>query len=134
MIELIGVFFRCIIEKMSFHEKWVEWISMCAKIVNYSIMINGEGVGNSSPRRGLWQDEPLSPYLFIICIEALTTLSKLLTLEEIFIVLKCVKEHQSSHTYYMLTIVFCFARPQKERNKHLKIYREGLWESIGTSH
>jgi hypothetical protein len=47
---------------------------LCVEIVNYSIIVNGHMVGHVVPGRGLWQGDPLSPCLFIICAEGLTAL------------------------------------------------------------
>jgi hypothetical protein len=46
----------------------------CIKTVRYSILINGQLVGNICPTRGIRQGDPLSPYLFILCAKALTSL------------------------------------------------------------
>ena len=43
-------------------------------IVSYSILVNGEPKGLIKPSRGLHQGDPLSPYLFIFCVEGLNAL------------------------------------------------------------
>ena len=48
----------------------------CATIVSYSIRINGVPRGNIFPSRGIRQGDPLSPYIFILCAEGLSSLIK----------------------------------------------------------
>lgn len=55
---------------MGLCQKWVDWILLCVESVDY----NGEKVGHVVPGRGLKQEDMLSPYLFILCAEGLSSL------------------------------------------------------------
>jgi hypothetical protein len=67
-------FIEAIMRKMGFSDRWVNLILECARIVTYAILINGRPVGNIKPTRGIQQGDTLSPYLFILCAEGLSSL------------------------------------------------------------
>ena len=61
-------------EKLGFDNRWIDLIMMCVKSVNYAIVVNGVPCGNIWRTRGIWQGEPISPYLFFICAEVLSSM------------------------------------------------------------
>ena len=63
-----------IMGKLGFHDMWISLVMRCVSSVSYTMPINSQPCGHIIPTRELWQGDPLSPYLFLICAEGLSTL------------------------------------------------------------
>ncbi|KAH1131800.1 hypothetical protein J1N35_003178 [Gossypium stocksii] len=62
--------------RMGFDQKWIDAIMKCISTVSYSVVVNGNIGEIFYPTRGLRQGDPLSPFLFLICGEGLSSLMR----------------------------------------------------------
>nr|GEX77953.1 RNA-directed DNA polymerase, eukaryota, reverse transcriptase zinc-binding domain protein [Tanacetum cinerariifolium] len=60
-----------ILDKLAFGIRWRNWIKNILMSARTSILINGSPSSEFSLKRGLRQEDPLSPFLFIIVMEGL---------------------------------------------------------------
>ncbi|VFQ96624.1 unnamed protein product [Cuscuta campestris] len=65
---------RGILTHMKFPEQFVRWVIFCVTTPSYSLVVNGEPHGYFKGTNGLRQGDPISPLLFVLVMEYLTSL------------------------------------------------------------
>ena len=115
-------FLEEIMRKLGFNERWINLMMVCVKSVTYSILMNGEPCGMIQPTRGIRQGDPLSPFLFLLCIEELNGLIKKVDVEgEIHGFSLCRRGPKLTHLLFADgSLLFCRAN-MEECNKALEI-------------
>ena len=87
--------------KMGFKDKWIGLIMGCVKTVTYSILVNGEPQRMIQPTRGIRQGDPLSPFLFLLCIEGLHgIINKAASMREITVFSLCKRGPKLTHLLF----------------------------------
>ena len=64
-------FIRNVLKAFRFPDELIKLIMSCVTFTTISILLNGVKLSSFQPTRGIRQGNPLSPYLFILCMEYL---------------------------------------------------------------
>jgi hypothetical protein len=77
-------FLLYMLRRCGFGQKWCSWIEFCISSASFSVLINGSPAGFFNSSRGIRQGDPLSPFLFVIVMEAFSRMVKALTDHSLF--------------------------------------------------
>lgn len=72
-------FIREVLVSLNFPQKFIHWLMLCITTARYSVVLNGNAVGYFKGGRGIRQGDPVSPYVFVLCMEVLSRMLKTAT-------------------------------------------------------
>ena len=109
----------------------------CIKSVIYSVLVNGEPKGLIIPSRGIRQGDPLSPYLFLLCLEGLNGLIQhAVDGGQIEGFSLCRSSTKISHLFFADdSLLFCRARVEDVEaiQALLNLYEKALGQKINSA-
>jgi hypothetical protein len=100
---------------MGFPIRLIQTSMGCVSTVSFSILVNGNPSPSFRPQRGIRQGDPLSPYLFILCFDVLSSLiTKLQDNNKIKGLSIATNAPNITHLFFVDdSILFCRARPDE---------------------
>lgn len=72
-------FIHYTLKEFKLNTDWITLIMNCVSNVNSFVLWNGESLPGITMGRGLRQGDPLSPYLFVLCMENLSNMIRIQT-------------------------------------------------------
>ncbi|XP_022762168.1 uncharacterized protein LOC111308099 [Durio zibethinus] len=119
-------FISAVMERMGFDKRWISLIMKCIQSVTYNVVTNGLIADTIHPERGLRQGDPLSPYLFLMCIEGLSTLLTKMQIEGLLKGVRAsVQGPRIAHLFLVDdSLLFFKANQQKSKKSELNYWDE----------
>lgn len=94
-------FLKVVMNKMCLGEKWITLIMNCVTTISYGMLVNGQPGDNFQLTREIIQVDLISPYLFFLCVEGLSSLLDQAELESNIKEIKVAKGyHPISHLFF----------------------------------
>jgi hypothetical protein len=62
------------LSRLGFSDAWISLVMRCVTSARYAVRVNGNLTEPVVPSRGIRQGDPISPYLFLLCMEGLSSL------------------------------------------------------------
>jgi hypothetical protein len=114
-------FLLYLLRRCGFGEKWCLWIKQCILTARFLVLINGAPFGYFGSSRGVRQGDPLSPFLFVLVMEAFSRMIGAITSRGLISGFSVGSSEQTraivSHLLFVDdTLVFCGAEESQIRH------------------
>ena len=111
---LEGSLIQDVLQAANFPSNMVQLIMSCVSSSTASILVNGGALDSFLPSRGIRQGDPLSPYLFIICMEVLGRIIKDKCSQKAWIPLKASSNDPTFSHLFFANDLLLFERANEE--------------------
>lgn len=88
------------LEWFNFPTKFISLIMSCITSASISVLWNGQITDSFLPSRGIRQGDPLSPYIFVLCLERLSHMIEGKVASKLWKPLRISKDVSISHLFY----------------------------------
>jgi hypothetical protein len=114
-------FLLYLLKRCEFGEKWCSWIKHCISSVRFSLLINGTPCGFFGSSHGVRQGDPLSPFLFVLVMEAFSRMISAIfsrgLISGFYVGSREVDQVEVSHLLFVDdTLIFCGADASQIRH------------------
>ena len=127
-------FLKSIMLKLGIDEQWVRLTMEIVCTSSYSMLINGEPKGYITPSRGIKHGDLLSPYLFLLCAEAQSSLIRhVVASQNLHKILFCTNRVCISHLLFADDSFIFFWATEEECQHLLELlskYEQALGQAI----
>ena len=113
-------FIRNVLNAFRFPVELIKLIMSCVSSTTISILFNGGKLSSFKPTRGIRQGDPLSPYLFILCMEYLGFLINESYRKKEWTPLKASKKNLGISHLFFADDLMLFAKANKASAKSIK--------------
>lgn len=103
-------FIHKVLQAFHFPPNLIRVIMGCVTSLRISVLVNGGALDSFYPSRGIRQEDPFSPYLFILCMEYLSHLIEHKCREGSWTPLKASRGNVGIPTYYLWMILSYLAK------------------------
>ncbi|XP_074322870.1 uncharacterized protein LOC141659842 [Apium graveolens] len=108
------------LNKIGFDHKVVNLFMACISSVKYKVLHAGRNFGSITPSRGIRQGDPLSSYLFLLCIEGFTALIRKYESRGLIHDIKVAQRAPSILHIPFTNDCFIFCKASLESDNHVK--------------